>query len=225
MKTYLKLCSFALLTLTGVISSQGAHTNVVQNLVFKLTAWTQGATTTNGSLVTVTANSQSIVTKDVLTWLGQATTNNFSSAQLLVINQLGSPISKAHVFARTIASGVTNNVDVSSFFGTLTYAPTVNSYTYNNTNHVINAGNYYGYWGFALLENYDYPALPVTFYVTGFGVDAVSNIVGKKKVVFGLADQFSVTNGVGLGQVNGNINKFMITGNISITGKTLETQP
>ena len=223
MKDYLKLCSIAFLTITGVISSQGLQTNLVQNLTFKLTAWSQGATTTNGTLVTVKANSQSIVTKDVLGWLGVATTNNFASSQLVVINRLGTPETKAHVFVRTKASGTTNSVDVSAFFGTITYVATVNNYSYNNSNNAINPGNYYGYWGFYLLENPSYPALPVTFYVNGFGVDSVVNIVAKKKVVLGLADQFSTTNAVGLGQVNGQ--QFILTGNISITGTTLEPQP
>jgi hypothetical protein len=229
MKTYLKLCSIALLTITGVSHSQGAQTNLVQSLAFKLTAWSQGATTTNGSLVTVNANSQSIVTKDVLTWLGLATTNNFATSQLLVVNQLGTPESKAHVIVRTKLNGATNNVDVSNFFGTEIYVAavnslaTVNSYSYNNSNNVVNPGKYYGYWGFYLLENPSYPALPVTFNVNGFGVDAVNNIIGKKKVVLGLADQFSTTNAVGFGHVQGR--PFIVTGNVSITGTTLEAQP
>jgi len=223
MKTYHTLSSIALLVITGVISSEGSQTNLVQNLAFKLTAWSQGATTTNGSLVTVMANGQSIVTKDVLGWLGVATTNNFTNAQLVVINRLGTPDTKAHVFVRMKVNGTTNNVDVSEFFGTVTYVATVNSYSYNNTNNIVNPGKYYGYWGFYLLENQSYPSLPVTFYVNGFGVDSVINIMTKKKVVLGMADQFSTTNAVGLGQVNGH--QFIITGNISITGTTLEPQP
>jgi hypothetical protein len=223
MKTYLKLCSFALLTIASVSSSQGTQTNLVQAMAFKLTAWSQGAPVTNGNIVTVKANSQSIVTKDILTWLGVATTNNFTSAQLLMVNQLGVPSAKSHMIVRVKIAGVTNNIDVSAFFGIITYVPTVNSYSYNLSNNVVSAGNYYGYWGFYLLENPSYPLLPVTFHVNGFGVDSVVNVTGKNKVVLGLADQFSITNAVGVGQVNGN--PFIITGNVSITGKTVETHP
>jgi hypothetical protein len=38
-----------------------------------------------------------------------------------------------------------------------------------------------------------------------------------------LADQFSTTNAVGIGQVQGD--PFIVTGNVSITGTTLEAQP
>jgi len=223
MKNHLKLCSFIFLTSLSVISSQGTQTNLVQSLTFKLTAWSQGTTTTNGSIVTVKANSQSIVTKDILTWLGVATTNNFTTSQLLVINQLGVPDSKSYMVVRTKVGNVTNNVDVSAFFGIITYAPTVNSYSYSLVNNAISPGNYYGYWGFYLLENPSCPLLPVTFSLNGFGVDSVVNVIGTKKVILGQADQFSVTNGVGTGQVNGN--PFVITGNVSITGKTVETHP
>lgn len=222
-KTYLKLCSLAICTLASVSSSQAAQTNVVQNLAFKLTAWSQGAPVTNGSTVTVKANSQSIVTKDILTWLGVATTNNFAGAQLLMVNQLGVPSAKSHTIVRVKVAGVTNNVDVSAFFGVIAYVSTVNSYSYNISNNIVGVGNYYGYWGFYLLENPSCPLLPVTFHVNGFGVDSVVNVTGKNKVVLGLADQFSITNAVGVGDANGK--SFLITGNVSITGKTVETTP
>jgi hypothetical protein len=223
MKTYLKLVLFACLTSAGVSSSQATQTNLLQALSFKLTAWSQGAPVTNGNTVTIKANSQSVVTKDILTWLGVATTNNFTGAQLLMVNQLGVPSSKSHTIVRVKVAGVTNNVDVSAFFGVVTYAPTVNSYSYNVSNNIVSAGKYYGYWGFYFLETTNNPLLPVTFHVNGFGVDSVVNVTGKNKVVLGLADQFGITNGVGTGQMNGN--PFLVTGNVSITGKTVETQP
>ena len=223
MKMHLKLSSLVLLTGLSLISSQGAQTNLVQNLAFKLTAWSQGKTTTNGSTVTVKANSQSIVTKDVLTWLGVATTNNFATSQLLVINRLGVPGSISRMVVRTKIGNITNNVDVSAFFGIIANAPTVNSYSYSLANNTINPGNYYGYFGVYLLENPSCPLLPVFFGLNGFGVDSVINVLSTKKVIVGQAEQFSVTNAVGIGHMNGQ--PFIITGNVSITGNTLETHP
>ena len=228
MKTCFKLCAVSLLTLASVGSVQAAQTNLVQTLTFKLTAWSQGPTTTNGNSVTVSANQQSIVTKDIIGWLGTATTNSFVNGQLLMINEFGGASAKSHIFVRTKTpitkkTAITNDVDVSDFFASVTYAATINSYSYNNSNNVVGPGTYHGYWGFYLLNNPAYPALPVTFQVTGLGVDSAVNIVGKQKVVYGLADQFSITNAAGTGDVNGH--PFVIGGNIVISGKNLEVTP
>jgi len=222
MKTYFKLCSLALLTIAGAAGVNAAETNLVQSLNFKLTAWSQGPTTTNGQMVSVSASKQSIVTKDVIGWLGTATTNNFTNGQLLVINQLGAPISNNRIIVR-IRTPATNDVDVSGFFGSFTYAATVNNYSYNNTNNSVGPGTYYGYWGFYLLSDTNYPLLPATFQTTGLGVDSVNKLVGKNKSALGLYDQFSIPNAAGIGQLNGK--PFIIFGSITITGKTLEVNP
>jgi hypothetical protein len=228
MKTFSKLTAVALLILAGVANVRAAHTNIVQTLNFKLTAWSQGPTTTNGSIVSVQANPQSILTKDIVGWLGAATTNSFVNGQLLVINELGVPAAKTYIVVRTKTTitkttAITNDVDVSDFFASVTYAATVNSYSYNTANNAVGPGIYRGYWGFYLLNEANHPALPVTFQVTGLGVDSAVNIVGKKKVVYGLADQFSISNAAGTGLVNGL--PFIIGGNIVIIGKTLEVAP
>jgi len=228
MKKTIQSYSIALLTLAGALSLPAATTNLVQNLSFKLTAWSQGSTVTNGNQVSVQANTRSIVTKDIIGWLGAATTNSFTNSQLLVINQLNVPNSKSVIMVRTTGKvsktqSITNNVDVSDFFASVTYAATVNNYSYNRTNNVVNPGTYYGYWGFYLFSDTNYPALPVTFQVAGLGVDSAINVVGSKKAVLGLADQFAITNAAGTGLLNSNV--FIIAGNIIISGKTLEVHP
>lgn len=228
MKTISKLGAVAFLTLAGVAGVPAAQTNIVQTLTFKLTAWSQGATTTNGNIVSVQANQQSIITKDIIGWLGTATTNSFTNGQLLVINELGVPAAKTHIVVRTKTPvtktfAITNDVDVSDFFASVTYAATVNNYSYNTTNNVVGPGIYRGYWGFYLLNDGNHPALPVTFQVTGLGVDSAVNILSKKKVLYGLADQFSITNAAGTGDVTGH--PFVIAGNIVISGKNLEVTP
>jgi hypothetical protein len=228
MNACIKLCSMALLTIASAATVQASQTNVVQSLTIKMTAWSQGPTTTNGTTVTVKANSQSIATKDILGWLGTATTNNFGSSQLLVMNQLGVPESQSRIIARTITKvsktlSTTNNVDVSGFFGSVTYAATVNNYSYNSSSNVVNPGTYYGYWGFYLLNNANYPPLPVTFQVSGLGVDSAVDITNTKKAVLGLADNFSITNAAGIGMMG--TNEFIIGGNIIISGKTVEVDP
>ena len=229
MKTRLKLYYIGILSIACAVAVQAAQTNLVQSLTFKMTAWSQGATTTNGSIVTVKANSQSIATKDIIGWLGTTTTNSFTNAQLLVINPFGVAESQSRIIVRTTTKvsktlSITNDVDVSGFFASVTYAATVNNYSYNSSNNVVNSGTYYGYWGFYLLNNANYPPLPVTFQVSGLGVDSAVNVTGKnKKVVLGLADQFSITNAAGFGYVN--TNAFIIGGNIAISGQTIEVDP
>ena len=228
MKKNLFVYSVVLLSLASVVSLPAATTNLVQNLSFKLTAWSQGPTVTNGNTVSVTANTQSIVTKDIIGWLGTATTNRFTNSQLLVVNQLNVPNSKSVIMVRTTSKvsktqSITNNVDVSDFFASVTYAATVNNYTYSKSNNVVNPGTYYGYWGFYLFSDTNYPSLPVTFQVAGLGVDSAINVVGSKKAVLGLADQFAITNAAGTGMLNSNV--FIIAGNIIISGKTLEVHP
>jgi hypothetical protein len=223
MKSHLKLSVLTLLASASLATVQAAETNLVQTLNFKLTAWSQGPTVTNGSTVTVQANSQSIVTKDVIDWLGLATTNNFTGGQLLVVNQFNAPISKSKIIVRVKSKTATNVVDVSSFFASVTYAPTVNSYSYNLINSSVTPGNYYGYWGFYLLGSTNYPALPVTLQMSGFGTDRVTSVTGKKNTGTGLVAQFSMNNAAGTGEVQGK--PFIVTGNITITGKTVELVP
>jgi hypothetical protein len=223
-----KMLSLVLLAITGVVSAQATQTNLIQALNFKFTAWSQGTTVTNGNIVSVKANAQSIVTKDVIGWLGTATANSFTNSQLLVVNQLNTPISNNHIIVRTTTKvsrtqSVTNDVDVSGFFGSYTFAATVDNYSYNNSNNVVNPGAYYGYWDFYLSSATNYPPLPVTFNVTGLGVDGVYNVTGAKKAVLGAADVFSITNAAGIGLVNSNT--FILAGSIIISGKTLEVDP
>jgi hypothetical protein len=221
MKTCFKLCSLTLLAVASVAGVNAAETNLVQSLNFKFTAWSQGSTTTNKNIVSVSASKQTIVTKDVIGWLGTATTNNFTNGQLLVINQFDAPISNNRIVVRT-KMPATNDVDVSGFFGRFAYGATVNNYSYNNTNNSVNSGTYYGYWGFYLLSDTNYPLLPATFQTSGMGIDSVNNLVGKNNMR-GLYDQFSIADAAGVGQLNGQ--PFIIFGSITITGKTLEVDP
>ena len=221
MNTSKKLWSIAFLAITSIVGVQSAQTNLVQALNFKFTIITQGATVTNGNLVSFSAVKQSVVTKDVINWLGVATTNVFINGQLLVINELNTLISNNHIIVRTATRTTTNDVDVSDFFGSFTYASTVNNFSYNNSNNIVNPGTYYGYWGFYLRGDSNHPLLPANFEVTGLGIDAVSYITApKKKVVLGVGDLFSITNSAGTGQFNGA--PFLVTGSIIISGKAIE---
>ena len=227
MKSSLKAFLIALLVVVGVVNVQSAQTNIVQTLTFQLTAWTQGANTTNGTTTSVVASSRSIVTKDVIGWLGMATTNDFTGGQLLVLNTLGDPGSKLRIVVRVKTTVPAKDVDVSDFFAVVAHAATVNNYSFNNTNNLVGPGTYHGYWGFYLQNDDKHPALPVTFQATGYGTDVATGIKGSKGVVLGLSDQFTMANAAGTGMANGQ--PFVFFGSIIVGGKisakTLEVTP
>src|SRR5437762_9691225 len=113
MKTTLKLATIALIAFAAAKASAFApHTNVVQNINIKIVAYSEGETTTNGTVVNEPVIKQIKITKDIIKLLGDATTNTFSaSAKLLLVTSLtfgGSP--------SILVKDGTNEVFVSEFF-------------------------------------------------------------------------------------------------------------
>jgi len=221
MKTLIKLSAGIFLATAGMDRVEAAESNLVQDLNFRFTAWYQGPTVTNGHTVIYNANSRSIVTKDVIGWLGTATGNNFSNGVLLVVTRLGvtNPETRVIVHVKTATS--TNDVDVSGFFRRIGDEVTVDNVRCNTINGAVN-GTFYGYWGFALHDstNSEYSPLPAHFRAGGFGVDSVFSIVNTNKQVIGVADLGTVANAAGTGDRNGI--PFIVEGSIGIIGKVVE---
>jgi hypothetical protein len=221
MKTLMKLSFFVFLATMGVANAKAAETYLVQNLTFRFTAWYQGPTVTNGNTIIYNASTRSIVTKDVIGWLGTATGNNFSNGVLLVVTQLGVTNPATRVIVRVKTPTSTNNVDVSGFFDRTGDEVTVDNISHNTINGAVN-GTFYGYWGFALHDssNTNYSPLPAHFRAAGFGIDSLTAIVDSSKQVIGEADQGTVANAAGTGDRNGN--SFVVEGKINIIGKVVE---
>lgn len=94
----------------------GPNTNIVQNISFQFTTFEQGPTTTNLAthVVARTIITNSVTVKDIITLLGQATTNVFSSNARLVHVIQYSPAGKTNFFE--VRDGTNLTVDVTSYF-------------------------------------------------------------------------------------------------------------
>jgi hypothetical protein len=133
-KSILKLTA-GLITglITGMSQIHAATTNSVQNINFELTFFAQGPTNHPSTNVTiVTINKFRVTTRDIITALGQATSNNFSCRARLVSVHDATSTNSARVIE--VRDG-TNVVDVTSYFN-ITTAETnmlsVHSLVYNN---------------------------------------------------------------------------------------------
>ncbi len=96
--------------------ARAAQTNAVQTINLELTLLTQGSYKTNSPAtndITATVTKTTIATKDVIGWLGDATTNSFSSkAKLVRVTHFNAETNQTTI---EIRDG-TNVVDVSAFF-------------------------------------------------------------------------------------------------------------
>jgi hypothetical protein len=221
-----KILLFTIMTALAAVDAvqaSAAETNLVQHLSFNLTAWYQGPTVTNGSIIISNANSRTIVTKQVITWLGQATTNSFTNASLLIIKQLGVTNPLTRFVVREKIKGVTTSVDVTPFFLRTFGAPEVASTSLNTTNGALN-GTFYGGVAFRLQDNSNYPALKGHFDVGGFRVTTFTSLQNKHHQLIGETEQGSVRNAFGKGDFvsNGTTNLFTAEGSITINGQVQE---
>jgi len=222
-----KILFFAILTALAALDAVQAsakETNLVQHLFFNLTAWYQGPTVTNGSIIISNANSRTIVTKQVINWLGQATTNNFTNASLLIIKQLGVTNPATRFVVREKIKGVATNVDVTPFFSRTFGAPQVASTSLNTTNGALN-GTFYGGVGFRLQDATNYPSLKGHFDVGGFRITTFTTLQNKHHQVVGVTEQGSIPNAFGKGDITlsgTNLTPFTTEGSITINGQVQE---
>jgi hypothetical protein len=102
------------------IPARAAQTNAVQTINLQLTLLTQGESQTNGpatNIITATVTKTSVATKDVIGWLGTATTNDFSAkAKLVRVTHFNAVTNETTIEVRD----GTNVVDVSAFFSDTT---------------------------------------------------------------------------------------------------------
>jgi hypothetical protein len=99
------------------IPVRAAQTNAVQNINLELTLLTQGPFKTNSPAtndITATVTKTTIATKDVIGWLGTATSNSFSArAKLVRVTHFNAATNETTI---EIRDGTNAPVDVSAFF-------------------------------------------------------------------------------------------------------------
>lgn len=111
MRSILRAAVMALIAALGTSASLADETNVVQTLDFQLNGFQQGASKTNGNVISTRVAGVRVRTRDVINALSSATGVAFSkSASLVVVTPLGGGTSSIQ-----IRDGTTT-VDVTTFF-------------------------------------------------------------------------------------------------------------
>ena len=114
------------------IPARAAQTNAVQTINLQLTLLTQGESQTNGpatNIITATVTKTSIATKDVIGWLGTATTNDFSArAKLVRVTHFNAATNETTI---EIRDGTNAPVDVSAFFSNTVSSERVDESIFN----------------------------------------------------------------------------------------------
>ena len=132
-----KLLTVAALLTAGALRSEAQTTNLVQTMTLTLTAFTEGTPATNGAVVNVPIQKVKGNTRNIITALGNATSNTFSTkAKLVLITPLAGGGSS--IFVRD----GTTVVDVSSFISHEQSDDAVEGGQFNTNNGVFKTTAY-----------------------------------------------------------------------------------
>ena len=208
MNTALKLAAIATLMAAGAAQTRADQSNLVQHISIQLFGVKQGGTSTNGNLVTTSADGARVDTKQVIQALAAATANTFSSTgKLVLVVPLGGGDPSIQV------RDGSNTVDVTGFFSHQQLSDSVTS-TFLNTKTGKTFETDYSIQRFVLQDRDGYPTLSLHFDVNGFAAQSSgSNAAGGQGT--GLD-----ANVAGTGDRNGKL--LILQGSISIFGHTLE---
>jgi hypothetical protein len=114
------------------VPARAAETNAVQTINLQLTLLTQGPFHTNSPAtndISATATRTTIATKDVIGWLGTATSNHFSlTAKLVRVRHFNAATNQTTI---EIRDGTNAPVDVSAFFSNTFSSEKVDESIYN----------------------------------------------------------------------------------------------
>jgi len=220
--TLLTRLSAALAITIGAHSATAgaAQTNAVEFLNLQLTFFTQGPTVTNKPAtndISTSVIKTSVATKDVIGWLGTATTNDFpATAKLVRVVHLNAG-GDTRTFEVRYGS---NSVDVTPFFATSTNSILMLGKSIYNPVTGLSTGS--------LMENLylrftnapDYNLLPF-FHVSGSAT--VKYVAVKSGKTTLSADEISAPDVFGNGLGTNGVHA-LVTGSISSTGTTTEVK-
>ena len=205
----IKLTAIAALFAVAALRTNADTTNLVQDVSVQLTGYRQGAPRTNSTSIIVGVDTTSVGTAGVISALGAATGNSFSSgARLVTVTPVAGGDSSVQV-----RDGA-NTVDVTMFFSHQQFGNTlVTSTTSRSTGRTSESD--FSVQRFALHDAGGFPALTLHFDVQGITENddtAVGGVSSPGSTLTG--------NVVGTGDRNG---RFMIMqGLITIRGHTIE---
>jgi hypothetical protein len=202
----LKLAIVAIFFSLGPIQTYADQTNLVQNLRIQLWGVSQGGSFSNAIVTTTAANFAVVDTRGVITALGAATANTFSSAsRLVVVTPLagGSP-------SYQVRDGM-NTVDVTGFFVAQQQGGSVQSSVVNNRSG-RSSTTVYSIQELILQDSNGYAALNLHFDAAGYAVETTRNQLSDLTI-----------SASGTGDRNGNL--LILQGTIEVSGGTLEVVP
>lgn len=218
MKKLSTLTVIAALAVAGTAQLKAAQTNLVQTIGITVTAYTEGDTVTNGTVVSTPVIKTKKATKDIILLLGDAMSVTFSAkAKLLLVTPL--PDGDSTV----VVQDGTNRTDVSGFFNTDEVGSGVTSSQVNTLTGIQKATEY-RIFEFALRNNGG-QTVSAHFAVAGLATIKSSSL-GKAGAVIGKSHAVSAAL-AGTGDFkDGLVTKEMVVQVSLVTaGNTLEIVP
>jgi len=211
-------------TIVTIMHSTGAsaaQTNAVQFINVQLTLLTQGDYETNKPAtndVSATVQRTTIDTKDVISWLGTATTNTFSShAKLVRVKHFNAVTNETTIEVRDGTN--TPPVDVSAFFANSTSAVTVDASIVNTATGLV-TGKQFEVFHLVLTNAPNFNLIP-HFHVAGLTV--VNFVaVGSGKTVL-IADEVRAANLAGSGRIDVG-DPGIVVGSLTLNGTVREVK-
>jgi|ERR1041385_5486522 hypothetical protein len=202
------------------LDADAAQTNAVQFINVQLALLTQGEYKTNSPAtndITATVQKTTITTKDLISWLGTATTNTFSSrARLVRVKHFNATTNETTI---EIRDGTNAPVDVSAFFSSTTSSNKVDE-SILNTSTGLRTGKQFEVLHFILTNAPPYNLVPY-FHVAGAAtVNYVSVSSGKTVLI---ADDVRATTLAGAGAGPDGVSG-VITGSLTLTGTVREVK-
>jgi len=207
-----KLTAIAALFILAALRTNADTTNLVQDINIQLTGFRQGATQTNGYIVTTGVDNSRIGTAGVIAALGAATGNSFStSARLVSVTPLPDG------FSSVVVRDGANSVDVTAFFVHEQFGDTLHTGT-ANLRYGRSSASDFSVQRFALRDAGGFPALTIHFDVQGIAEDDDSANGGVSSPGSNLTGNL-----VGTGDRNGRF--LILEGTISVHGHDTEVVP
>jgi hypothetical protein len=195
------------------------HTNAVQAINLQLTFLTQGPYKTNSPAtndITATVLRTAVATKDVIAWLGTATTNNFPPhARLVRVKHFNANTNSTTIEVRF----GTNSVDVGQFFTGTTSSERIDHNIYNTVTQ-LSTGKAFENLHLALTNAPGYNLIPYFHVVGAATVSYVSVRSGKTTLA---ADEVTVPNLAGAGTGTNGV-PGLVTGSITLNGTVTEVK-
>ncbi|HLP76622.1 MAG TPA: hypothetical protein VK327_06830, partial [Candidatus Paceibacterota bacterium] len=159
-------------------------TNLVQNINLSLTVYTEGATTTNGAVISQPIVKFKRTTKDLIQLLGSATTNTFSAKAKLI---MATPQSEGD--SVIYVQDGTNRVVVTGFFSE-DEGSGVYGFSTNTVSHVEKESSY----SLMRLRLHDTDTQDIALHFDLYGLSSTgSSSILKNKVILGKSNEVSAS--------------------------------